>query len=96
MANRILGDYGQTLRITVGGISLAGNPTIAIIITKPVSNTVLSKTPATVDTVLGILTYVFASGDLDELGAYQVQVQVTQSGNPTRTGIGSFTVCPAL
>lgn len=74
MSDRTVGDYGQALAIQVGGIDATLTDTHAIVVRKP-DGTKVTWAPATV--TAGLLTYLFAPGDLDQAGVYSVELVLT-------------------
>lgn len=67
-------DIGTRLRTTLG-VDLAGYDTIEYKINKP-SGSVLTKTCSVEDEPNGIVYYDTVSNDFDEIGTYDIQVQV--------------------
>lgn len=91
MATFTTGDVGITLTGTCSSKSgstltptnITG-ATLALHITKP-SGTVLTKTGVIVSGAAGTWSYTWAAGELDEGGAWTVEVQVTYSGGAIQT-----------
>lgn len=80
MADRALNDVGQPLLITMIGVDVLDWPTRAINVTKP-NGTTVAWTPSAVD--VGLVTYIFQTGDLNQVGLYTGRVQLNRTG-PTQ------------
>lgn len=82
MADRYVGDIGQSLLITPLGFDPLTYTTRVINVRKPNGSSV-AWTPSSVTSTL--ITYVFQSGDLNVAGAYNGSVQLTTPGQVTTT-----------
>lgn len=85
-------DIGTRLRTTLNA-DLAGYSTIEYKIKKPINGTILTKTCEVEDEGNGIVYYDIVDGDLDEIGIYDIQVQIVFSGGAQfESETRSFTV----
>ncbi len=82
MADRYVGDYGQTLSLTTS-LDLSGSPTVTLWARKPESGTRVQWSAPTVTPNAtppgGSVSRVHQQGELDEAGLYEIQIVVTRS-----------------
>lgn len=91
------GDVGTRLTISTNNTAIPSTTTLTILIKKPVSGTLLTKTPTSINYTTGVLTYESLSTDLDEVGEYKVQVRgVFDDGDDLRSDLDSFYVYEKL
>ncbi len=91
------GDIGTVIEITLKNgatpVDISGATTKSIKLKKPVSATVLTKAAAfTTDGTDGKLQHTTISGDLDEVGVWEVQAYVVLAGGTWSSNIVDMSV----
>ena len=71
---------------------LSAATTIQIKFEKPGGSTLIKTAVLTTDGTDGKMQYVSVSGDLDEVGEWEIQGRIVSGGQDLRTGLGRFTV----
>lgn len=96
MALVYTGDIGSRLTIATNNALIAVTTVLTVLIKKPVTGTLLTKTPV-VNYTTGVLAYDSIAGDLDEAGEYKVQVRgVFDDGDDLRSDEDKFYVYEKL
>lgn len=90
-------DTGSIFRVTVKKQDntvwdISAATTIQIKFEKPSGSTAIKTASYTTDGTDGKMEYVSVSGDLDEVGEWQVQGRVVSGSQDLRTTIGKFQV----
>lgn len=84
-------DIGAHLVIATGNTAMPTTTTFTIIIKKP-DGELVTATPA-VNFTTGVLTYDTVSGDVDQVGEYQVQIHgIFTDGDDLTSNIDTFPV----
>jgi len=96
-ANEIrIGDIGTVFEVTIeddsGVVDLTGATVHNLIFKKPSSTVVTKPAVLDVDPTTGIIRYTTVTGDLDELGCWQIQAEIAIPGGSWKSDIGTFHV----
>lgn len=79
MADRHVGDFGQTIRINTPDVNYAGYTAAVICVILP-SGAHVEWTPTVINTTERYVEYILEEGDLSRAGNYEISVRVTYAG----------------